>query len=74
MKTIEFLNLITALSSLAAGILWLVSSKVLLNTRQGIALGELGKVVNKQSRISAWAAIFATVAALSQSMIFFFKP
>lgn len=73
MKNFDVLNLVTAISSLFAGILWLISSLVRFATKNGISMRDMANTMITQSKISAWAAISATCAALSQSVIFFLK-
>lgn len=67
----EKLNLITAISSLIAAILWLSSTMIRLNRKDGISQLNMAATIEKQSKYSAWAAIFATIAAIAQSIIFF---
>lgn len=67
------LNLITAIFSLIAAILWLTSTFFRLNKKNGIGMRDMAEKMEKQSRFNAWAAASATIAAISQSIIFFCK-
>jgi hypothetical protein len=73
MKLIELSNLITAIASSFAAILWRTSAIARVKTMDATNMKDMAETLKLQSRFSAFAALFATIAAIFQSVIFFYK-
>ncbi len=73
MKLNSIFAVIAAIFSTVAAILWFISSRGSLKVQDGVSMKEMIETSGKQSKFSAWAAISATVAAIAQSLLFFFE-
>lgn len=63
------LNLVIGFASFFAAIFWLISAKFKLNRKNGTSMMNMADIMQKQSKFSAYGAIFATIAAFFQSLI-----
>lgn len=69
---VQYLNYGAVFFAVLAAVLWFWSAKVPIHKFTGVPWGggmeELEEAVKKQSVRSAWAAVFAGLAALSQGL------